>query len=233
MKIIDREFFDKPFYGIRRMTHHLGHLGFKVNYKRIRRLYRLMDIRVIYPKKNTSKANKEHKTYPYLLRGLKIERVNQVWATDITWIPMKQGFMYLIAIIDLYSRYVLNWSISNSMDATWCANVLKEAIKEHGTPEIFNTDQGSQFTSLKFTDVLKANHIRISMDGKGRAIDKVFIERLWRSVKTEYVYLNPANGGLELYRGMEKYISFYNHQRVHQALKYQVPEAIFNQKYVA
>lgn len=229
MKLIDKEFFDKPFYGVRRMTHHLKHLGMPVNYKRVRRLYRLMDIRVIYPKKNTSKPDKGHKKYPYLLRGLKITQPNQVWAADITWIPMKQGFMYLVAIIDLFSRYVVNWSISNSMDAEWCAEVLKEAIAQHGTPEIFNTDQGSQFTSLKFTDVLKANGVAISMDGKGRAIDNVFIERLWRSVKTEYVHINPANGGLELYRGMKNYMTFYNLSRPHQSLDYRMPSEVFNQ----
>lgn len=230
MKIIDKEFFDKPFYGVRRMTHHLKHMGYKVNRKRIERLYRLMDIRVIYPKKNLSKPGKGHKLYPYLLKGLTIDRPNQVWATDITWIPMKKGFMYLIAIIDLHSRYVVNWSVSNSMDAAWCSEVLTEAIEEHGTPEIFNTDQGSQFSSLLFTDVLKAYNIRISMDGKGRAIDNIFIERLWRSVKYEYAYLNPANGGLDLYHGMKKYMNFYNNQRPHQSLKYQVPGMVFKQQ---
>jgi len=227
MKIIDNTLFDRPFYGVRRMTHHLRHMGLIVNHKRVARLYRLMDVRVIYPKKNTSKPAKGHKKYPYLLRGLKIECVNQVWAADITWIPMKQGFMYLMAIIDLNSRYVVNWSISNTMDAAWCAEVLKEAIEQHGCPEIFNTDQGSQFTSLQFTDVLKANGIRISMDGKGRAIDNVFIERLWRSVKTEYVHINPANGGIELYKGMKKYMEFYNEERPHQSLQYRTPKQDF------
>ena len=232
MRLIDREFFDKPFYGVRRMTHHLKRMGHKVNRKRIQRLYRLMDLRVIYPKQ-TSKPGKGHRIYPYLLKGLKVDRVNQVWATDITWIPMKQGFMYMIAIIDLHSRYVLNWSISNTMDAGWCAEVLEEAIQQHGTPEIFNTDQGSQFTSIRFTDVLKDNDIKISMDGKGRAIDNIFIERLWRSVKQEYVYLNPENGGLNLYRGIKKYINFYNQQRPHQSLGYATPEEVFNKTMIA
>jgi putative transposase len=234
MKIIDREFFDKPFYGVRRMTHHLKHMSYRVNKKRIERLYRLMDLRVIYPKKHLSKPGKGHTLYPYLLKGLTIDRPNQVWSTDITWIPMKKGFMYMIAIIDLYSRYVVNWSISNSMDAAWCREVLTEAIEKYGAPEIFNTDQGSQFSSLLFTDVLKANNVRISMDGKGRAIDNIFIERLWRSVKYEYAYLNPSNGGLELYQGMKKYMDFYNNQRPHQSLKYQVPKTVFEQhKYAA
>ena len=227
MTMIDKEFFDKPFYGVRKMTHHLRHFGYHVNQKRVRRLYRLMDLRVIYAKKNTSKANRGHKKYPYLLRGLKIERVNQVWATDITWIPMQRGFMYLIAIIDLHSRYVVNWSISNSMDAEWCNEVLEEAIRMHGTPEIFNTDQGSQFTSILFTTTLKMHGIKISMDGKGRAIDNVFIERLWRSLKYEYVYLNPANGGVELYKGVQKYFKFYNDERIHQNLEYKTPKDIF------
>jgi putative transposase len=234
MNIIDREFFDKPFYGVRRMAHHLRLMGYRVNEKRIRRLYQLMDIRVVYPKKNTSKADKTHYKYPYLLRGLRIDRPNHVWAADITWIPMQKGFMYMFAIIDVYSRYVLNWSISNSMDAEWCTEVLNEAIEMHGTPEIFNTDQGSQFTSLHFTGALKSQNIRISMDGKGRAIDNVFIERLWRSVKYEYAYLNPANGGVELYRGMDKYISFYNHERPHQTHDYKTPrELFFDQQNVA
>lgn len=230
MKIIDREFFDKPFYGVRRMTHHLKHMGYLVNRKRIKRLYRLMDLRVVYPTKSTSRPGKGHQIYPYLLRGLPIERVNQVWSTDITWIPMKKGYMYLMAIIDLKSRYVVNWSVSNTMDADWCAQVMEEAIKKHGTPEICNTDQGSQFTSLAFTDVLKANGIRISMDGKGRAIDNVFIERLWRSLKYEQVYLNPADGGLQLYEQLGKYFNFYNNERLHQSLGYNPPVSVFEPK---
>jgi putative transposase len=227
MKIIDKEIFDKPFYGVRRMTAHLRIQGHRVNRKRIERLYRLMNIKVQYPKKNLSKPNKGHKKYPYLLRGLKIDRPNQVWTADITWIPMQRGFMYMFCIIDLHSRYVINWSISNSMDAAWCADVLKEAIQTHGKPEIFNTDQGSQFTSITFTSLLKRNNIRISMDGKGRAIDNIFIERLFRSVKQEYVYINPANGGLKLYEGMKKYFEFYNNERPHQSLKYKTPNQVF------
>lgn len=232
MKLIDQEIFDKPFYGVRRMTHHLRRKGYMVNRKRIQRLYRLMNIRVIYPKQ-TSKPAKGHAIYPYLLKGLKIERPNQVWATDITWIPMKQGFMYMIAIIDLHSRFVVNWSISNTMDAQWCADVLKEAIESHGVPEVFNTDQGSQFTSHSFINTLKENNIKISMDGKGRAIDNIYIERLWRTIKQEYVYLNPENGGLNLYRGTKKYINFYNNERLHQSLGYQTPCEVYKTKNIA
>ena len=227
MGIIDREFFDKPFYGVRRMTHHLRHMGYMVNRKRIKRLYRLMDLRVVYPTKSTSQPGKGHHIYPYLLRGLLIDRVNQVWATDITWIPMKKGYMYLMAIIDLKSRYVVNWSVSNTMDADWCAGVMAEAIKKYGAPEICNTDQGSQFTSLAFTDVLKESGIKISMDGRGRAIDNVFIERLWRSLKYEHVYLNPADGGLQLYEQLGKYFKFYNNERLHQSLDYEPPVSVF------
>lgn len=231
IKIIDKEFFDKPFYGVKKMTRHLGHLlGIRLNEKRIRRLYRLMDLRVIYPKKSTSKPIKGHKKYPYLLKGLKIDQPNQVWAADITFIPMFRGFMYLVAIIDLFSRYVVAWSVSNTMSSKWCSEVLKEAIMLNGKPEIFNTDQGSQFTSIEFTSVLKRNQIQISMDGKGRAIDNIFIERLWRTVKTEYVYLNPPNGGLELYRGLNKYFKFYNNERLHQSLNYSTPLKIYQLK---
>jgi len=232
MKIIDQEIYDKPFYGVRRMTHLLRRRGYFVNRKRIQRLYRLMNIKVIYPKA-TSKPNKEHQVYPYLLRDLRIDHRNQVWATDITYIPMKQGFMYMIAIIDLHSRYVVNWSISNTMDAAWCSEVLEEAIRNHGAPEIFNTDQGSQFTSHRFTNMLLSNGIKISMDGKGRAIDNIFIERFWRSVKQEYVYLNPESGGLSLFKGMSKYINFYNTERVHQSLKYRTPKETYNQQEIA
>ena len=229
MDIIDKVIYDRPFYGIRRMTHHLICMGYKVNVKRIRRLFRLMDIRPIYPRKNTSKPGKGHKIYPYLLRGMKIERVNKVWATDITWIPMKQGFMYLMAIIDLKSRYVVEWSLSNTMDAAWCCGVLEAAIAKHGKPEIFNTDQGSQFTSLDFTGILKKNEIKISMDGKGRATDNAFIERLWRSVKVEHVHIKPAEGGLELYEGLSEYFQFYNYERPHQSLKYETPDKQYNE----
>jgi putative transposase len=229
MRVIDEQFLDKPFYGISRMTEHLIRMGYLVNIKRVRRLYRLMDLRAIFPARKTTQPNKNHKKYPYLLRGLNITRANQVWACDITYIPMKHGFMYLVAIIDLYSRFVVNWGISNSLEADFCVEVLKEAIKQYGKPEIFNTDQGVQFTCQEFIEVLENNGIAISMDGKGRAIDNIFIERLWRSVKYENVYLHAYEDGLALYRGLKEYFEFYNYRRVHQSLNYKFPVELFRQ----
>jgi len=224
---IDKIHLKWPYYGTRRMTAELQNMGYVVGRKLIRRLMRLMGIEVIYPRQNTSQPNKGHKIYPYLLRGLKIDHINQVWQTDITYVPMKRGFMYLMAVIDVHSRYVLNWSISNSMEATWCTQVVQQAIKKHGTPEIFNTDQGSQFTSELFTEMLLGNSIKISMDGKGRATDNIYIERLWRNVKQENIYLNAYETGLELYKGLEKYFYQYNNHRVHQALNYLKPIDIY------
>ena len=182
-----------------------------------------MGLRAIMPGRHTTKRNKAHKTYPYLLRNLKVDRPNQVWAIDITYIPMQKGFMYLVAIIDLHSRYVLNWSVSNTMDAQWCMKTLEEAITIHGKPEIINTDQGSQFTSEIFTNLALSNDIKLSMDGKGRAIDNVFIERLWRSVKYESIYLNPPNSGVDLYKQLSIYFNFYNYERRHQGINNQIP----------
>jgi putative transposase len=227
MRVIDEQYLDKPFYGVSRMTEHLKSMGYPVNIKRVRRLYRLMDLRAIFPAPKTTWADKKHKKYPYLLRDLVINRPNQVWASDITYIPMKHGFMYLVAIIDLYSRFVVNWGISNSLEADFCVEVLKEAINKYGKPEIFNTDQGVQFTCQEFIDVLENNEIRISMDGKGRAIDNIFIERLWRSVKYENVYLHAYTDGLDLYRGLNQYFGFYNYQRVHQGIDYKIPSQLF------
>ena len=224
---IDKIHLKWPYYGTRRMTAELQNMGYVVGRKLIRRLMRLMGIEVIYPRQNTSQPNKGHKIYPYLLRGLKIDHINQVWQMDITYVPMKRGFMYLMAVIDVHSRYVLNWSISNSMEATWCTQVVQQAIKKHGTPEIFNTDQGSQFTSELFTEMLLCNNIKISMDGKGRATDNIYIERLWRNVKQENIYLNAYETGLELYKGLEKYFYQYNNHRVHQALNYLKPIDIY------
>jgi len=180
---MDKQYFKTPFYGALRLTAELILSGYKVNIKRVRRLMKIVNWQTIYREPRTTISDKTHYKYPYLLRGLKIERCNQVWAMDITYIPMKTGFMYLAAIIDLHSRYVVQWSLSNTMSAEWCTEVLKEAIKNHGTPEIFNTDQGSQFTSEIFINTLIDNGIKISMDGRGRALDNIFIERLWRSVK--------------------------------------------------
>jgi putative transposase len=228
MELIDRKYQEKPFWGIPRMTTWLQKdMQYKVNKKRIERLYRLMGIQAIGPKPNTSKPSKIHNVYPYLLRNLEINRPNQVWATDITYIPMKTGYMYAMAIIDLYSRYVVGWSVSNTMDATWCKQVLDDAIETHGRPEIINTDQGSQFTSDIFTEAVTSRNISLSMDGKGRAIDNIFIERLWRSMKYEHVYLNPAEDGIELYRGLSGWFSEYNTERRHQSLDDEVPAKVF------
>lgn len=224
MRYLDEQYFSTPFYGVLRLTALLELAGFKVNKKRVRRLMKLMNWQTIYRETHTTVSDKTHYKYPYLLRGLKISRCNQVWAMDITYIPMKTGFMYLTAIIDLHSRYVVQWSVSNTMSAEWCTEVLNEAIKNHGIPEIFNTDQGSQFTSEVFINTLIDNGIKISMDGKGRALDNVYIERLWRSVKYENIYLNVYENGLSLWQGLDNYFKFYNNERLHQSLDYQTPQ---------
>jgi putative transposase len=229
MTELDKQYLKTPFYGIRRMTAHLRSLGYSVNHKRVQRLMRKMGLEAVYRKPNTSLPNKEHTIYPYLLKGLRITRPNQVWATDITYIPMAKGFMYLIAIVDLFSRKVLTWSVSNTMESEWCAEVLKAAIKEFGKPDIFNTDQGSQFTANIFTQVLKDNQVQISMDGKGRAIDNIFVERIWKSVKYEDIYLKSYQNGVELQKGLEKYFDFYNRERFHQSLSYQTPDKVYLQ----
>lgn len=227
-KIIDKEYTLHPFRGVPSMTTYLREdLGYLINKKRIERLYKLMDIQAIIPGPHTSKSNKEHKKYPYLLRNMRITHINQVWATDITYVPIKGGYMYLIAIIDLYSRFVLNWSISNTMEAEWCAEVLKDTIEQYGKPEIFNTDQGSQFTSDTFIQVLKDNHIQISMDGKGRATDNIFIERLWRTVKYDDIYLHAYENGFELYQGLNKFFKFYNEQRRHSSIGNKRPADLY------
>lgn len=227
-KVIDKEYTLHPFRGVPSMTTFLREdLGYPINKKRIERLYKLMDIQAIIPGPHTSKGNREHKKYPYLLRNMKITHINQVWATDITYVPIKGGYMYLIAIIDLYSRFVLNWSLSNTMDAEWCAEILKNTIEQYGAPEIFNTDQGSQFTSDTFTQVLKDNHIQISMDGKGRATDNIFIERLWRTVKYDDIYLHAYENGFELYQGLNKFFKFYNEQRRHSSIGNKRPADLY------
>lgn len=227
MAELDRQYLKTPFYGIRKMTEHLRSLGYEVNRKRVSRLMRKMGLQTIYRKPNTSQANKEHKVYPYLLKGLKIDKPNQVWATDITYIPMAKGFMYLMAIVDLYSRKVLFWSVSNTMEAEWCASVLKETIDLYGKPEVFNTDQGSQFTSEIFTQILLDNQIQISMDGKGRAIDNIFVERVWRSVKYENIYLKAYQNGIDLQKGLSEYFKFYNQERFHESLAYKTPDIVY------
>lgn len=227
MSLLDKQYLKTPFYGYRKMTVFLQEGGYQVNHKRVRRLMRVMGIEAIYCRPNTSQANKAHKIYPYLLKGLSITGANQVWATDITYIPMKKGFMYLMAIIDLYSRYVLEWSISNTMESQWCSQTLKKALTKHGKPVVFNTDQGSQFTADLFVEVLLSNGIQPSMDGKGRAIDNIFVERLWRSVKYEDIYLKAYEDGWQLEQGMNNYFRFYNRERTHQSLKYNTPEKVY------
>ena len=225
MRLMDEHYADHCFKGAKRMHTWLTmDKGYKVNQKRIDRLYyRVMGLNAIMPGKHTSRRNKAHKVYPYLLRNLEVDRPNQVWATDITYIPMRKGFMYLVAIIDLHSRYVPNRSVSNTMDAQWCKETLEEAIAVHGRPEIVNTDQGSQFTSGVFTHPVLSNDIRLSMDGKGRAIDNVFIERLWRSVKYESIYLNPPESGIDLYQQLNRYFDYYNNRRRHQGIDNRIP----------
>lgn len=234
METIDRYFLEHPYYGPERMTDYLNlDLGYMVNIKRVRRLYRLMNLHTIYPKPKTTIRGQGHAVYPYLLKGLKIERPNQVWQTDITYIPMFRGFMYMAAIIDVYSRKVLNWSVSNSMSAEWVAELLEDTIQMHGAPEIHNSDQGSQYTSDEYISILKEHEIKISMDGKGRALDNVYIERFWRSIKQEKIYLNPPNGGLELYQIVKEYIHFYNEERRHTEIGKVPPDQKYYQKKMA
>ena len=225
MRLMDEQYLKTPFYGARRMQAYINSQNYSVNIKRIRRLLRLMGLEAIYPRPNIIKVQPGHKIYPYLLNGLSINDINQVWSSDITYIPMKSGFLYLVAIMDWYSRYVLSWRISNSLDSTFCIDALDKALSL-GCPEIFNTDQGTQFTSDSHTSRLNANKIKISMDGKGRALDNIFIERLWRSLKYEYVYLHAPETGKELYHGLYDYFNFYNNERPHQSLGYQVPSAV-------
>ena len=209
------------------MRNHLRRLGYKVNRKRVQRLMRLMGLEAIYPKPRTSRPHPAHKIYPYLLRNLNINRPNQVWAADITYIPMNRGFMYLVAVMDWHSRKVLSWRVSNTLDADFCVEVLEEAIDRFGTPEIFNTDQGAQFTSSAFTDLLKHHYINISMDGRGRVQDNIFIERLWWTLKYHYLYLWSFNDGKELRQGLEQWFRMYNHDRSHQALDNLTPDEVY------
>lgn len=227
MHQIDKIHTKWPFYGTRRMAKELQFLGFEVGRKGVRKLMRMMGIDAIYPRQITTIFNKEHKIYPYLLRNLVIDKPNMVWQTDITYIAMKNGFMYLIAVIDVNSRYVLHWGISNSMEAKWCKDIVDEAIQKHGKPEILNTDQGSQFTSKVFTEMLINKNIQISMDGRGRATDNIYIERLWRSVKQENIYLNAYETGSDLYKGLDIYFYEYNNLRIHQSLKYLKPIDVY------
>jgi putative transposase len=229
MRIIDEHYLEYPFKGSRRMYVHLKEdLGIDVSQNRIDRLYYdVMGLRSILPGPHTSKRCKDHQVYPYLLRDLKVVRSNQVWATDITYIPMPKGFMYLMAIIDLYSRCVVYWSLSNTMEASWCAQTMREAIEINGKPEIINTDQGSQFTSEDFTQAVLSNGIKLSMDGKGRATDNAFIERLWRSVKYEHVYIYAYETVNDLYKGLEGYMMYYNEKRRHSSIDNNYPQKVY------
>lgn len=225
MSFMDRQHIQTPFYGSRKMVVELRKNGYIVNRKRVQRLMVTMGIRAIYPNRSLSQRNKAHKIYPYLLKDIKIDTPNFVWSTDITYIQLREGFLYLVAIIDWYSRYVLSWRLSNTLDVSFCLDALEEALKK-GTPVIFNTDQGSQFTSKDFTQILLDKGIKISMDGKGRVFDNIFIERLWRSVKYENVYLKGYETCKETIDGLGSYFLFYNNQRPHQSLGYKVPHEI-------
>ena len=227
MRRIDEIHLKLPFYGSRRIRDQLQREGYKVNRKKVRRLMHLMGISALYPKRRTSLPDRGHKIYPYLLRDLTIECPNQVWCADICYIPMARGFLYLVAIMDWASRKVLSWRISNTMDTEFCVDALEEALGHYGTPEIFNTDQGAQFTSDAFTTVLKDAGVRISMDGKGRWIDNVFIERLWRSLKYEEVYLKAYETVAEAIRGIGDYFDLYNEERPHQALARLTPNEVY------
>jgi len=226
MRLLDEQYTRTPFYGSRKMTEWLAIQGHPVNRKRVSRLMERMGIEAVYPKPKLSHPGEGHRIYPYLLRGTTVERVNQVWGTDITYIRMAQGFLYLVAVMDWFSRFVLSWSLSPAMEVEFCVEALKRALRR-GRPEIFNSDQGAQFTSEKFTGELAGRQIAISMDGRGRCMDNIFVERLWRSLKYEEVYLKNYTSVAEAGRSIERYFQFYNHERLHQSLGYRTPAAIY------
>jgi putative transposase len=228
MRKIDEQYTACPFYGSRRMTQWLTKQGEEVNRKRVQRLMRLMGLEAIYPKPRLSTAGRGHKVYPYLLRGVMIERADQVWSTDITYVPMTSGFMYLAAVIDWFSRYVVAWRLSNTLDGSFCTEMLDEALRS-GKPEVFNTDQGVQFTAAAFTGRLERAGVAVSMDGRGRALDNVFVERLWRSVKYEDIYIRGYEAVPELYQGLGRYFAFYNDERLHQSLGYRTPAVVYRE----
>jgi putative transposase len=226
MRRIDEQYTARPFYGSRRMTVWLNEQGEEVNRKRVQRLMRVMGLEAIYPKPRLSLAGQGHRIDPYLLRGVKVERRDQVWSTDITYVPMPSGFMYLAAVIDWYSRYVIGWRLSNTLDGSFCLEMLEDALRV-GKPEVFNTDQGVQFTAATFTGRLESAGVAVSMDGRGRALDNVFVERLWRSVKYEDIYIQGYDTVPGLRRGLSRYFAFYNDERPHQSLDYRTPAAIY------
>ena len=229
MRLMDEKYLQRPYFGVPRMYDWLRYdEGFEVNYKRVERLYKLMGLRSVLPGRNTSKPGPPVYKYPYLLRGLKVETANHVWGADITYIPMMHGYMYLFAVMDLYSRFIVGWDLSSSMDASWCASVFCRACERYGAPLITNTDQGAQFTSEEWTSTLRDKKTQISMDGKGRALDNVLVERLWWSVKYEHVYLHPASNGSELFNGLREYFHFYHVERRHESLSKRTPSNVFH-----
>jgi len=227
MRLIDRQFLETPWYGSRQMARHLRRAGYTVGRKRVRRLMVKMGLEPIYQRPRTTVPHPDHQIYPYLLREMVIDRPNQVWCSDITYIPMRRGFLYLVAVMDWATRKVLSWRVSNTMDADFCIEALKEALERFGKPEIFNTDQGSQFTSPRFTDVLRTAGVRISMDGRGRWMDNVFIERLWRSLKYECIYLHAFETGSALRAGLREWIGYYNARRPHSTLAGRTPDEAY------
>ena len=232
MRLIDEEYTKHPFYGSRKMVEYLRRRGHRVNRKRVQRLMRKMGLASIAPKRKTTHPGKGHKVYPYLLRGVDISRPNQVWCSDITYIRMRGGFVYLTVVMDWYSRYVLSWEISVTMDDSFCVSALKRALRGHERPEIFNTDQGSQYTGERFTGALKEHGIKISMDGKGRAMDNIMVERLWRSLKYEEVYLKEYESVEELVDSLREYFRFYNNERPHQGLKNLTPLEAYTHRWL-
>jgi putative transposase len=229
LRILDQQYLETPFYGSRRMMVVLRQQGYIVNRKRVQRLMRCLGIEAIYPKPRLSQAVREHQVYPYLLRNLAITQANQVWCTDITYLPVLKGHFYLVAIMDWYSRHVLCWQISNTLDVDFCLYALQMAIAGYGVPEIFNSDQGSQFTSNAFTGCLKGAGVKISMDGRGRYLDNIFIERLWRSLKYELIYLKAFEDGIHLNQEVSKWFNWYNQERPHQSLGYRTPQEIYDE----
>jgi putative transposase len=227
MRLIDEQYLKTPTYGSRSMARHFRRQGRRVNRKRIQRLMRLMGIEAIYPKPHTSRPFPEHKIYPYLLRNIEIDHVNHVWASDISYVPLDRGFMYLVVVMDWYSRKILSWRISNTLDSDFCVESLKEALSRYGKPEIFNTDQGAQFTSRDFTQTLKDHQVAISMDGRGRCQDNIFVERLWWTVKYNYLYLHSFKDGSQLRNGLKEWIHYYNRERGHSSLDDRTPDEVY------